>query len=350
MNRTSLLVIVLLLGCAFLAPEPLTAQADPRPGEERRRTILDALERLELSAYVQAQYVQDESSRDELSGGSTRNRDQFSVRRGRLKLVYTASEIARLTVAVDASSSDVVLKDAFIELTEPWTEWRHTLTAGQFNRPFGLEISRSSSDREMPERARVIRSLFPGERDRGVMASGAGFGKRLSYRVAVVNGEGVNQPADLSSDKDLIGRVGWKLGTLELGGSVYRGHDLVATPGAPSGVTFDKNRTGLDIQWRTPLPGLRFRGEYLTGDERGAEVDGWYLYAIQAIAKHQLALRVDAYDSDTAVADDAVTTIGGAWLYDLDRHVRLMAAYEHPERERGDVADDVVTLRLQFRF
>ncbi|HEY0787965.1 MAG TPA: porin, partial [Thermoanaerobaculia bacterium] len=347
-------IATLLAVTAILAAFPLAAQAPaPEPAGSNRpkteesdarvRGILEALERLKISGYIQAQFVDDESSRDELTASGSRNKDQFSIRRGRLKFVYTASPAARATVQLEANSNGVDLKDAFIELTEPWTEWKHTLTAGQFKWPFGFEIPYSSSSREMPERSRVIRTLFPGERDRGVMASGAGFGKRLTYQLAVVNGSGIDQSSDPDSSKDVVGRLGWSFPTLDVGASLYRGEALLATTAQPAGRMFDKNRTGVDAQWKTPLPGLTTRAEYVTGDEKGAEVDGWYVYLIQALGKkNELVVRADEYDANADLAGNAVFTLGGAWNYHLDKRTRVTLAYEHPEREEDDPDDDVL--------
>ena len=60
-----------------------------------------------------------------------------------------------------------MLKDAEATFVDTWTPFGFRLTMGQFKVPFGYEVLQSSADREMPERARVIRALFPGERDRG---------------------------------------------------------------------------------------------------------------------------------------------------------------------------------------
>lgn len=314
--------------------------------------ILATLRKLKISGYVQAQYVDDQSSRDTLTGAAaSRNRDQFSVRRGRIKFAYTASEIARGTFAFDASSSGVSLKDAYVELTEPWTSWKNTLTAGQFNWPFGFEIGYSSSDREMPERSRVIRALFPGERDRGVMLSGLGAGKRVNYKLAYVNGSGTAQSADLNSDKDLVGRVGLALGSVNIGLSGYSGTDLVSTAALPSGEEFDKERQGVDFQITTPFPGLRLRGEYVAGEERGSDVSGWYMYLIQNVGKrHRLAARADQYDPNEDLDDNRTTTLGASYTFQFDPQTLVMLAYEQPELETADPDDDVMTVRFQFKF
>jgi hypothetical protein len=336
---------------AQTAPEQEAGAPPAEPRTKELEAAIAALKRLRISGYVQGQYVRDESSVDELSGSSTLNRDQFSVRRGRIKLVYAASPTARATVAFDASSSAVVLKDAWIDLIEPWTAWHHTLSVGQFPWPFGYEIGLSSSEREMPERARVVRSLFPGERDRGAMLSGRGLEGRFSYNAAVVNGTGTSHSYDANSGKDLVGRIAGRFGPLALGISGYTGEDLVATTSQPSGARFDKERLGVDFQLTAPLPGLRLRGEYIEAKDRGADAGGWYLYAVQAIgARNQVVVRADDYDPRTDRSGDSVFTIGGAWHFLWDTNTKLTLAWEHPRQESRDVDDDVLTFRVQYRF
>ena len=320
------------------------------------KNIVDNLNRMKLSGYLQAQYVHDDSSVDALTNPTTtRNRDQFSLRRARIKFTYQFASTSRFVLQPDITSSGVTLKDGYVEFTEPWTAWRNTLTAGQFNWPFGFEIMYSSSSREMPERSRVVRTLFPGERDRGVMLSGRGFLDRFLYQVAVVNGTGTSQSFDFNKGKDLVGRVAGTFGPLDIGVSAYRGTDLAATTAQPAGVEFDKERTGVDFQLVTPIPGLGVRGEYITGKERGADVDGWYAYLIQNIGtRHQFVARADDYDPNTDISNTAATrstmTLGGSYIFHWDANSKVMLAYEHPELEEADVDDDVVTLRYQFSF
>lgn len=270
--------------------------------------LVEALKRLKISGYIQPQYV----SRDDAA-------DQFSVRRGRIKFTYQMTETSRFVLQPDISSSGVELKDGYVQLIEPWTSWNHTLTAGQFTWPFGFELLYSSSQREMPERTRVVRTLFPGERDRGVMLSGAGLEGRFEYRAAIVNGSGTQ--SDTNDEKDFVGRAGLSLGPVRGGLSIYRGSD-------------EKSREGIDLQWDTPLPGLRLRGEYIQGREEQEDVDGWYVYAIQdAGERHQFVVRADEYE--------ATRTMGGAYNFRWDANSKVMIAYED---------SDVWTLRYQFSF
>ncbi len=254
----------------------------------------------------------------------------------------------------------MTLKDGYVELTEPWTSWKHTLTAGQFNWPFGFEIMYSSSKREAPERSRVVRTLFPGERDRGVMLSGLGLGDRLSYRVAIVNGTGTSQSFDANKRKDLVGRLGYSFGAFDVGASLYRGSDLVATSTNGRGIEFDKERQGIDFQWATPIQGLGIRGEYITGKQAPAsgttrtvsqDVEGWYFYAIQNIGtKHQIVVRADDYDPDTDINGNAVRTINPTYIFHWDGNSKVMASYELIDTQANDPDDNVFTLRYQYSF
>lgn len=341
----------LATGLALVMTVPSSAQSDPK-----LESIVTALNRLKVTGYLQAQYVHDESSENVLGG----NRDQFSVRRARVKFTYQATRTSRFVLEPDAASGGVTLKDGYAEMTEPWTSWKHTLTAGQFKWPFGIELAQSSSRREVPERSRVTRTLFPGERDRGVMLSGRGLGEKLEYRLAVVNGTGTTRSDDLNKRKDVVGRLGYSLGTVSVGASVYRGSELIATAANASGAEFDKRRQGVDLVWQTPAPGLTLRAEYVTGKQAPAsgtsrresfDVEGWYAYAVQRLGKRQqVALRVDQYDGNTRADADAVRTVTAAYTFLWDEHSKVMVAYEAPRRERNDPDDNLFTLRYQFSF
>lgn len=329
---------------------------------EMKNTV-DIINRMRFSGYIQAQYVDDQRSASSLSSAtSTNNRDQFSIRRGRIKFTYQASPNSRFVFQPDITTSGTSIKDAWVEYSEPWTTWRNTLMAGQFNWPFGFDIGYSSSSREVPERALVTRTLFPGERDRGVQLTGRGFGERFIYQVAVVNGTGTSQSFDFNKRKDLVGRVGMNFGPLDVAVSGYNGTDLAATAQRPAGVEFEKDRYGVDFQYVTPLPGLGIRGEYVQGKERGSDVDGWYAYAIQNLGtRHQLVVRADEYDPNTDVSDRGCVsgtsfsrcstfTWTAAYIFHWDANSKVMFAYEMPEREVNDPDDDALTIRFQYAF
>ena len=352
---------------------------DPTPGDlagriesmteafTEARNTLDALNRMRLTGYLQADYLHDERSLNETtSATATRNLDQFSVRRARVKFTYQFSRTSRFVLQPDIASSSVTLKDGYIEYTEPWTTWKNTLTAGQFKWPFGFEVMYSSSNREMPERTLMIRTLFPGDRDRGVMVSGLGFGDHINYRIGIVNGTGTVQSFDFNKRKDIVGRLGGSYGPLDGGVSIYRGADLVSLAGAVGGREFDKERTGIDVQYVTPLPGFLVRGEYVRGRQaplpnsavataRAADVEGWYVYGIKNLGtRHQFVVRVDQYDPNSDASNNAASwytrTVGGSYIFHWDANSKVMLAYETPKREQQDIDDNVWTVRYQYTF
>lgn len=327
------------------------------------KNSVDILNRMRFSGYIQAQYVDDERSSNTLtSATATNNRDQFSIRRARIKFTYQATPNSRFVFQPDITTSGTQIKDAWVEYTEPWTTWRNTLLAGQFNWPFGFEIGYSSSSREVPERSLVIRTLFPGERDRGVQLTGRGFSERFLYQVAVVNGTGTTQSFDFNARKDLVGRVGMNFGPLDVGVSGYNGSDLVQVTGRPAGVEFDKDRYGLDFQWVTPIPGMGARGEYIEGKEKGLDVEGFYAYLIQNIGtRNQLVVRYDEYDPNTKLSGNgcrvgtsysgcSTSTVTASYIFHWDAHSKVMFAYDMIDREIDDPDDDVITIRFQYAF
>jgi hypothetical protein len=263
------------------------------------KNVLDALARLRITGYVQAQYADSQVA----------NAETFAVRRGRLAFEYRLSQTSRVYIQPDISSAGVALRDAYVE------------------------------------RTRVITTLFPGERDRGVMLSGAGFSEKFNYRLAVLNGNGIATASDADEDKDFAGRLGFNLGPVDLGVSGYQGRQF----------NFDKRRYGVDVQWVTPLPGLGLRGEYIKGTQPSAtaerDVAGYFAYAIQNIGtRHQLVARYDTYDPNTAAGGDKVDTIGAAYIYHWDANLKVMFAYEMPDTESNDPDDNVMTIRMQFAF
>jgi len=132
------------------------------------KSVLDALKKIKISGYIQAQFQSAETDgAKSFAGGdfpvNTHNR--FMIRRGRIKFNYD-NDLTQYVLQLDATEKGVALKDAYVSIKDPWLR-TFGLTGGVFDRPFGFEISYSSSMRESPERSRLFQTLFPGERDLG---------------------------------------------------------------------------------------------------------------------------------------------------------------------------------------
>jgi len=323
---------------------------------------LDPFAKLKLSGYVQGRYEFHQDSNESLTAdGAGQATSQFLVRRARLKVAY-AGEMSEYVLQFDATPGGVGLRDAEATFVEPWTPLGLRLTVGQYKWPFGFEVIQSSQQREMPERALVIRTLFPGERDRGVRV--AGKWEFLRYAAAVMNGEGTDSKfagRDSSDHKDAVGRLGVDFETVVGGVSGYYGKSRVvdqkADPIKEIAGTFKdraKTRYGADLQLNLgllPIGATVLRGEYIMGENAGKDVAGWYGFLRQDVAPAvALYARVDNYDPDVDAKDDPTLTAGGGVQWMPSKHVRLNATYERPTKQTSDKKDDTLTLQVQASF
>ncbi len=135
-------------------------------------TDVAGLKKLKISGYVQVQFEKTENmkgfSKQPITGSDSTDvsLSRFNLRRSRMKFNYDAG-LTQVVVQGDFSNTGFALKDAYLQITDPWTKF-FTLTAGIFNRP-NFEVEYSSSQRESMERSQMIQKLYPGERDFGAM-------------------------------------------------------------------------------------------------------------------------------------------------------------------------------------
>ncbi|MEG1037033.1 MAG: hypothetical protein RSE22_01580 [Mucinivorans sp.] len=366
--------------------------------------------RLKISGYLQGQWQWAESKGAEAFAdggkfGSTID-NRFMIRRGRIKFAYSVG-IVQVVFQPDFTEKGVKIKDAYVAVTAP-----SKIIGGQvgvFDRPFGYEISYSSSLRESPERSRVFLSLFPDERDMGVMAN-LKYGE-FTLNGGVFNGTGVASEND--SHKDFIGRLAWLKQTNNAqvglafsyyGGGVTTTTDKHFTFNKENGYTQQENRVG-DVKLRQYFGAsaqylqmwgagtTNLRAEFLWGQQPGTAKNnnipsggyatgadlymrnfmGGYAILVQDIgrSKHSLVLKYDYYDPNTSVkgdqigllagtsaADIAYSTFGVGYLFRWNEHLRLMAYYDMVSNERsknladfnGRIHQNVLTIRAQVKF
>jgi hypothetical protein len=384
-------------------PPPASATLDERMADVEAKieglnetltvtnSTLSPIAKLKFSGYIQGRY---EWREDSYSGVDSMNRptnfDRFLVRRARLKATYVG-ENAEYMLQIDSTGDGTVLRDAEATFVDTWTPLGIRATAGQFKIPFGYEVLQSSGDREMPERARVIRALFPNERDRGVRVQARYDWLRFSG--AAVNGtfigDAVYGTTDQNRYADLVGRLGGDFDFLVVGVSGQFGQKLVTpavTPARVSGTDtnmdgvitgdeitavtptsvpvtrrFDIWRFGMDAQAYFDIPGvggMALKGELVMGGEknldfRGMNADacrdvkqfGWILTAIQNFGdSFGMVARLDQWNPNRDVAagtsstcttaaglaaNDKITTLGGGLLYYISGNLKLSGVYEH---------------------
>ena len=345
---------------------------------------LGKLNKIKISGYVQSQW--ELYNKDRVVTNEPNN--TFYIRRARIKFTYEALDGVKFVLQPDFSTGNITLKDAYavvnIPMLKDWTVW-----AGQMNRP-DYEVEYSSSQREVLERSKVIRAIYPGEREVGAKLEYVGSKTPLKFQLMVMNGNfngpnaqtaSASQNAkDIDSKKDIMARLvysiklpGAGLG-IDLGPNVYFGgnrskvnpyiiNSMGVLDSVNTGDYLNKKWAGGEIQiFADLLGGLAIKGEYVTGTnstpsttavainapvatkKSGASTirnfSGYYLYFIKNIGpKNQLVVKYDYYDPNTKLkGDDAGSnvwfkTLTLAWQYYLNDFIRLSLNYEMPKYE-----------------
>lgn len=325
---------------------------------QRVSTLEDAVQtvkKLKISGYFQPQWQS--SQVDSLgngpkdmkvgsakNGAELNNYNRFGVRRGRLKATY--EDFGCIGVAeFEMTEKSVTVKNLHVTALDPWVGVV-ALKGGIFDRPFGYEISYSSSRLESPERSRIVQTLFPDESDLGSMliiqAPKTSPWYAFKLEAGLFAGNGIAQDND--SKKDFIGHLAYTKATSKakfgLGASFYSGSIFQPTKfvyAVTNGVfAVDSTLTnkngfakrqyfGFDGQYSTStVLGLSsIRAEYIFGKQPGSSSStnspnattvvvadtylrkfaGGYVHFIQDIAdtKHSIVVKYDWYDPNTDI-------------------------------------------------
>ena len=357
---------------------------------------LSKLNKIKVSGYIQSQW---ESYGADLEKSNGYN-NTFYIRRARIKFTYEALDGVKFVLQPDFSTGNISLKDAYAVVNIPklknWTLW-----AGQMNRP-DYEVEYSSSQREVLERSRVIRTIYPGEREVGVKLEYAGTKIPLKFQLMAMNGNFTGaQAKDVDSQKDIMARLVYSVKLpgagigIDFGPNVYYGGNLSKNNKyfKNSDGTLDslksvwkylnKNWVGGEIQiFADVLGGMAIKGEYITGINSSPgsvaatstmaqmlaspslynNFSGYYIYFIKNIGpKNQFVAKYDYYDPNTKLSGDAAgnniyyKTWTLAWQYYLNDFIRISLNYEMPKNEinasnPNDKKDNTLGVRIQAKF
>ncbi len=418
MNRVTAVVLALALAPAALAQEsqqqpaesatqqPATAQAAPSAAAPPQtsapdvdalqgkvdateatvaelKTAVDKLSKLKISGYVQPRWAWQESPSNYYNNdpATAPTRQNFFVRRARFKAVYDG-DVAAYTVQMDLAARGTVLKEGYVSLKLPKGL---AVDAGLQLFPFGYEVGlRSSADLDLLERSYVSDYYLAGQYDLGVALRGK-YGP-LNFKVGLFNGNGVDAwgfasaSAGLDNDqlKDVIGRLGFDLGTVTGGVSGWYGKTIDYA--SADDKEHDRVRVGADLQIfldLLPVGGTALKGEYIWGrtgigtanNGAGANLDktgrGYYALLTQNVGPwNQLAVRWESFTPNntadvSAAGSTAVKTtnqISGAVHTFLGANYKLSLAYYHPTNgTKGDAAPsdpkgDQYVAQMQAKF
>jgi hypothetical protein len=354
---------------------------------------VSAQERFVLSGYFQPQFQYGERDATLKVGTANTSPDRsFSrvgIRRGRVKLTFEEAP-GSAVLQIDASEKGLVLKDAYLQVADPWTK-TNVLRAGVFEPPFGNEIAYSSVRRESPESSALYQMLFPEERDMGVMVqlrpAASSPLHMLKLDAALLAGNGANMETDNRRDVvahlhaahdfgqafSIAGGVSCYFGGVYQGTeTVYRMQDGAFVPDSDPrnrGRFARREYRGVDIRlhmhgqaWTRQL-----RAEYVAGCQPGSATDmrsrvtstlpahdtyvrdfrGGYVIFVQDIARSPFSAvaKYEWLDPNTHIAGDDVglnhsvaadilrRTLGLGMLWQPGRHFRLQACYDVNRQE-----------------
>jgi phosphate-selective porin len=350
-------------------------------------TDLGKLTKIKVSGYIQAQF-------ENYQGDLVKTNDAFNtfyIRRARVKFTYEATSGVKFVLQPDFSTGNLSLKDAYTVASLPKLSWL-SLWAGQFNRP-NYEVEYSSGQREVLERSRVVRTIYPGEREIGAKLEAVPLQVPLKLQFAVLNGNFTGkEQKDADSRKDIMARATWSFQInsagmgIDIGAHTYYGGmrakniyvsdaaNLLDTAANNSGSYLDKKWAGAEMQiYFDILGGMAIKGEYLAGQNAYAgdsrtnpnkirKFRGYYVYLIKnAGTRNQFVARYDHYDPNSKISGDGAgkevyyNTFTLAWQYYLNENIRFSVNYEIPRNETSlavpeDLEDNVLGLRMQAKF
>jgi hypothetical protein len=365
---------------------------------------LAKLNKIKVSGYIQTQWEAYGKDLEKANGYS----NTFYIRRARVKFTYEALDGVKFVLQPDFSTGNLSLKDAYAVVNIPklkdWTLW-----AGQMNRP-NYEVEYSSGQREVLERSRFIRAIYPGEREIGAKLEYIGSKIPLKFQLMAMNGNFTGaQAKDVDDTKDFMARLVYSIKLpgagigIDLGPNAYIGwakpktnnpanlynyylHSDATLDSLQVGSYLDKRWFGGEIQiFADFLGGTAIKGEFTTGQNptlstaviasnasaatkiAGASAvknfTGYYIYLIKNIGhKNQFVARYDFYDPNNKLSGDQVSkadlyykTLTLAWQYYLNDNIRISLNYEMPKNETNtanpvDIKDNTFGIRIQAKF
>jgi hypothetical protein len=371
---------------------------------------VDKLSKLKISGYMQVQFdmynyqdVPTATGLFQLKPGTSETNvplttntvdvnNSFVIRRARVKFTYQPIEGVLFVLQPNFSFSAVTLKDAYVQLNDPWIN-TFQLWVGQFNRP-DYEVEFSSRDRILLERSRMSTILYPQERDLGAKLV-ANFVTQyeipLKIDLAAFNGnfgEGpiANQVSDVDSEKDIVLRATYSLKFpsaglgIDFGGSGYYGKNTVFAAGTYSDVDnkpftaavgdkLKKQWYGAEIQmFYDVLGGFALKSEFnkgvISGTAGSAIVNnnpsfnfsgerdfvGYYVTLEKNFGtKFQGGIRYDSFDPNSKLSGNEVTTPqdlkvhtwGFAFHYFFTTNTKIGLGYTMPINETSNAITGV---------
>lgn len=320
--------------------------------QETLKTVVNTLkERIVLMGYAQTGYTYD----DELEANNT-----FDVKRiifmADGKITDEWSCFFMYNFAGGGSLVEIYTDYKFL----PWLSAR----LGQFKTPYTIESPMSPTTVELincySQATNYLAGVTgsdglygaTGGRDIGFMVFGNLIQNKLSYQLAVMNGQGVNIN-DRNKYKDIAGSllvnpVKW----LSVGGSFVKGKGnavggSTVNPDIKVGDNYRRDRWSLGTVVETKP--VTLRAEYLGGIDGSIKSDGFYVISsFHVMPKLDLIASYDYLNRNKKIDDKQTNYVAGIqyWFYP---RCRLQAQYTFRNKHKEDNSN-LFQAQIQVRF
>jgi hypothetical protein len=282
---------------------------------------------------------------------TARNVTDFQVARFRPRLNYQmdrhflASLLLNATTR-SAAAASVTTRDAFLE----YANTGYYARMGQQKVPFGWEVFREGDEaRAALERARILATLFPDDRDIGFTLATVPKNPRTPVvTLGVVNGDGINR-TDGDKAKSFAANAIAPLGShAVIGGSLYTG----TTTATVGGKLVSQVKRAYGVENRLTLGRLSTQAEFLWGRAAGADVNGGYgQIAYNTGPRGNLFVRHDVFDPNEKAARDYWSRTSIGWYKDFTRQFRLTGEYDFvTNRALSQARQNTFGLQVQGNF
>lgn len=317
-----------------------------------KQVINTLKERITLEGYMQLSYTYDDS---EINDANT-----FEIKRAiimaRGKITdnwscYFSYNFANTGKILEAYTDYTFLPELKVRL-------------GQFKTMFTIENPLSPCDMELINVYSQATNYLAGYngsdplygsnagRDLGIMLYGDLFSQFVSYKLAVMNGQGINKK-DGNKQKDLVGNLMiHPLDWLTLCGSFIKGTGCAVAESAINpqihiGDNYTRNRWAIGALIKTSP--INVRTEYMKGKDGHVRSEGGYVTAsIHVLPKVDLIASYDYFNKNTQAVDKQTNYVAGFhwWFYPK---CRLQMQYTRCKPNQGE-ASNLLQAQIQVRF
>lgn len=308
-------------------------------------------ERITLSGYAQAGYTYDDLKK---------STNTFDVKR----IIF----MAHGQITKEWSCYFMYNFNSGGNLLEVYTDYQFlpglTARLGQFKTMYAMENQMSPSEIELINCGSQATNYLAGVdnsdklygsstgRDMGFMIFGDLFRKRLSYNLAVMNGQGINIK-DKNDNKDLVGYITFNPAKIiSVTGSFIKGKGCAVetsdiNPDIKKDQSYTRNRWSLGSILKTKP--LNLRAEYLAGKDGNVKSEGFYATTnYHACKNFDIILSYDYLNKNKDMDYKQQNYVAGIqyWFYPK---CRLQAQYTYCDNKKGENYNRIQT-QIQVRF